>query len=72
MGQDAGFTFQACGVKKPLAAVKRICEKGFMVQFGPKEADNYIMSVASKEKISLKQVRGQYVMEATLASAYPF
>jgi len=34
-GQVIGMPFQACDVKRPLASVKRICEKGSVVQFGP-------------------------------------
>ena len=64
----SGSTFQAGGVKKPLAAVHRICEKGNIVQFGPKEADNFIFNVASKQKTWLKKEYGQYVLEATLAT----
>jgi len=43
-------------VKKPLAAVHRICEKGNIVQFGPNEADNFIFDVTSKQKTWLKGV----------------
>ena len=67
-----GLPFQACNVKRPLAAVRRICEKGNIVQFGPKEADNFIMNVSTKDKVMLKQERGQYGMEATLAPEHPF
>ena len=57
---------------KPLAAVRRIVEKGNIVQFGPNAADNFIMNVSTKDKVMLKQERGQYVMEATLAPQHPF
>jgi hypothetical protein len=67
-----GLPFQACNVKRPLAAVRRICEKGNIVQFGPSDADNFIMNVSTKEKVWLKQERGQYVMEASLAPEHPF
>ena len=53
-------------------AVRKICEKGNIVQFGPKASDNYILNTTTKEKIWLKLERGQYVMEATLANANPF
>ena len=32
-----GLPFQVCDVKKPLVSVKRICEKGNIIQFGPKK-----------------------------------
>ena len=67
-----GIPFQACSVMKPLAAVRRIVEKGNIVQFGPNAADNFIMNVSTKDKVMLKQERGQYVMEATLAPQHPF
>ena len=67
-----GMPFQACDVKRPLAAVKKICEKGNLVQFGPQESDNFIKNVATGEKIWLKQERGQYIMEASLATESPF
>ena len=67
-----GMPFQACDVKRPLAAVRRICEKGNIVQFGPTEEDSFIQNVKSKEKIWLKQERGQYIMEASLVKDCPF
>ena len=71
-GKVIGLPFQACNVKRPLAAVRRICEKGNIVQFGPTDADNFIMNVSTKEKVWLQQERGQYVMEATLTTEHPF
>ena len=67
-----GMPFQACDVKRPLAAVRRICEKGNIVQFGPSSDDNFIMNVMSREKIWLQQERGQYIMEASLESGSTF
>ena len=67
-----GMPFQACDVKRPLAAVRRICEKGNIVQFGPTSEDNFIQNVRSGEKIWLKQERGQYVMECSLAESSTF
>ena len=73
-GRLTGMPFQACDVKRPLAAIKKICEKGNLVQFGPWDCDNYmyIKNVASGEKIWLKQERGQYILEASLAVASTF
>ena len=61
-----GLPFQVCNVQRPLAAVRRICEAGNIVQFGPEVKDNFIKNVATKEVIWLKQERGQYIMEASL------
>ena len=56
--------FQVADVKKPLIAVKRICEKGNLVSFGPKEEDNYIMNKDIKDKMMLKpNGRGSYLMD---------
>ena len=41
-GAAMGLNFQVKDVRKPLLAVKRITEKGNVVQFGPAESDNYI------------------------------
>jgi hypothetical protein len=67
-----GMPFQACDVKRPLASVKKICEKGNIVQFGPTVNDNFIMSVTTGEKIWLSVEKGQYVMEAALVTESPF
>jgi len=67
-----GMVFQACDVKRPLAAVNKICAKGNIVQFGPGVNDSFIQNISTKEKIWLKQERGQYVMEASLKSSSPF
>ena len=64
-----GMVFQACDVKKPLAAVNKICEKGNIVQFGPGVNDNFIQNIQTKEKIWLQQERGHYVMEASLRNS---
>ena len=67
-----GMPFQACDVKRPLASVKKICEKGNLVQFGPTTKDNFIMSITTGEKIWLSMEKGQYVMEASLVTDSPF
>ena len=58
-----GMEFQVSDVRKPLAAVWRIAEKGNVVQFGPRDGDNYIQNINSGEKIWLKRKGGSYVME---------
>ena len=57
-----GLEFQVSEVKKPLAAVCRIAEKGNLVQFGPKEEDNFIKNVKTGEKVMLRKKGGSYVM----------
>ncbi len=41
-GAAMGLNFQVTDVRKPLLAVKRITEKGNVVQFGPAESDDNI------------------------------
>jgi hypothetical protein len=56
--------FQVSDVQKPLAAVWRIAEKGNIVQFGPKQEDNFIQNVESGKKINMIHKAGSYVIEA--------
>jgi hypothetical protein len=60
------LTFQVSDVQKPLAAVRRIVEKGNIVQFGPRDEDNYIKSNASGLKIFMVKKGGSYVVPAEL------
>ena len=58
-----GMGFEVSDVKKPLAAVHRIAERGNIVQFGPRAKDNYIMNIATGEKIAMKKKGRSYVLE---------
>ena len=51
---NLGLCFQVCNVKKALIAVKRICEKGNQVSFGPKDEDNYIQNISTGDKIMMR------------------
>ena len=56
--------FEVAGVKKPLIAVKRICEKGNVVSFGPLEKDNFIQNKDTGDKVLLrKSGKGSYLMD---------
>ena len=55
--------FHVTEVKKPLAAVSRIAEKGNLVQFGPRPEDCYIMNIETKEKMMMRLERGTYVLD---------
>ena len=55
---------QVSDVQKPLAAVWRIAEKGNVVQFGPRDEDNFIQNVESGKKIHMVRKAGSYVVEA--------
>jgi hypothetical protein len=58
--------FQVSDVQKPLAAVRRITEKGNRVQFGPADEDNFIQNVASGSKIMMIKKGGSYVIPAEM------
>ena len=71
-GRMMGFGFEVTDVKKPLAAVCRICEKGNIVQFGPGTKDNFIQSVETNEKVFMKRKGNSYVLEGELPTENPF
>ena len=50
-GAAMSLCFQVTDVRKPLVAVKRIAQKGNVVQFDPAENDNFIQNELSGNKI---------------------
>ena len=56
-----GMIFQVSDVRKPLAAVWRICDKGNRVCFGPSEEDNYIQHKETGKMISMRRKGGSYI-----------
>jgi hypothetical protein len=58
--------FQVSDVQKPLAVVRRIAEKGNIVQFGPDDKDNYIMNPKNGMKIMMVRKGGSYVIPADM------
>ena len=57
--------FQVEAVKKPLMSVKRICENGNRVCFGPKDDDNYVINAKTKKKVHLRpNGKGSYLLDA--------
>jgi hypothetical protein len=68
VGESAvmSLTFQVSDVQKPLAAVRRISEKGNKVVFGPRVEDNYIENVATGRRIQMIKKGGSYVVPAEL------
>ena len=62
-----GLEFQVSDVRKPLAAVWRIAEKGNIVQFGPTDTDCFIQNIRSQEKVGLRRKGGSYVMSVDFA-----
>ena len=59
-----GMEFQVSDVRKPLAAVWRIAEKGNRIQFGPTDEECFIKNVKTGEKVGLTRKGGSYVMAA--------
>ena len=57
-GAAMGLNFQVTDVRKPLLAVKRITEKGNVVQFGPAESDDNIKNKLSGKKILIRKKGG--------------
>ena len=55
--------FQVCDVKKPLAAVWRICEKGNVVQFGNEDHECFIQNKVSGDKVFMRREGGSYVLD---------
>ena len=71
-GRLLGVGFEVTDVKKPLMAVSRICEKGNVVQFGPKPQNNFIQNIVSGEKLFMKRRGNSYVLQGELADTNPF
>ena len=61
--------FQVCGVKKVLAAVWRICEKG-KVQFGPEDKDCFIQNIRTEERVPLRREGGSYVLDVEFCEVF--
>ena len=59
-GRVLGVGFEVTDVKKPLMSVKRICEKGNLVQFGPDES--FIQNLESGEKLMMHKRGNTYVL----------
>ena len=60
-GPNSSITFQVTKVKKPVAAVSKITEKGNWVCFGPSEA--YIENVATGKRTNLELNNGTYSLD---------
>ena len=67
-----GLGFEVTDVRKPLASVSRICEKGNIVQFGPAAEDNFIMNKSSQLKVLMMKKGNSYVIQGDLLDNTPF
>ena len=61
-----GMDFQVSDVKRPLAAVWRIAEKGNLVQFGPRREDNFIRNIETGERTEIRRKGRSYVLDVEL------
>ena len=62
----ASMRFQVSDCRNPLASVAKIVESGNIVQFGPKEEDNYIFSPANGEKVRIRKKGRKFVLDVEL------
>jgi len=62
-----GLKFQVSSVKRPLMSVKRIVEKGNIVQFGPGTGDNFIQNRVSGDKIEIRDNgKGSFMVDVNM------
>ena len=69
-GKPKSMGFHVTDVKKPLAAVSRIVDKGNVVVFGPGPKGSYIENVATKERMPMFRERGTYHIEVDAESGF--
>jgi Fe2+ transport system protein FeoA len=62
--------FEVSEVKKALAAVVKICEKGNLVQFGFNEGESFIQNKKTGDKVFLKRQGGSYVLDVEFESTF--
>lgn len=55
--------FQVSDARNPLASVARITDRGNIVQFGPRDADNYIFDPRTESKVMLRRKGNKFVMD---------
>ena len=67
-GHIVGVKFQVTDVRKPLLAVRRLVERGNVVQFGPKPENNFIENVDTGKKIMMEKRGGSFVIAANFVA----
>ena len=70
-GETLGMNFQVTEVRKPLAAVWRLTEKGNVVQFGPQDHQNFVLNLRTQKKIQLHRRGGSYVLKVEYVKWIP-
>ena len=65
LSTPVNMKFQVSDARNPLASVARITEHGNIVQFGPKEEDNYIFNPGTEEKAMMRRKGRKFVLDAS-------
>ena len=65
LSTPVNMKFQVSDARNPLASVARITEHGNIVQFGPKEEDNYIFNPGIEEKAMMRRKGRNFVLDAS-------
>ena len=63
VNMPVSMTFQVSDCRNPLASVARIVEKGNIVQFGPKAADNFIFNLENGERVMLRKKGRKFILD---------
>ena len=70
-GEVLGMTFQVTEVRKPVAAVWRLVEKGNLVQVGPSDAQCFTQNIQSGRRIQLHRRGGSYILRVEYVKWVP-
>ena len=62
-GKEKAMGFHVTEVRKPLAAVSRIVDKGNRVVFGKGPGESYIENEATGERMTMRRKNGTYVVD---------
>ena len=71
LNSPISMKFQVSDSRNPLASVARIVENGNIVQFGPKDEDNYIYNPKTEEKVAMRRKGRKYVLDVDLIKKAP-
>ena len=63
-GDICAAKFQVTDVQKPLMSVRRMVEKGNIVQFGPEISNNFIINVKTGKRIQMERKGNSFIVKA--------
>ena len=69
LSSPVSMKFQVSDARNPLASVARITENGNIVQFGPKDEDNYIYNPVTEEKVRMRRKGRKFILDAVFLEA---